>query len=156
MSLRDTALALRNDGLSYYAIGKKLNRDRGTVRRWCCDYANEKSKNSSRKYQKLLRARLSLKGRCIRALEYAKHHAKKHNHAPCLASWEQLADAMKQQNFCCAITGVSDAEERLCADHCHLSGVFRGWISNQCNLSAGWANDDPDLLRKIATYIESK
>jgi len=39
-------------------------------------------------------------------------------------------------------------------DHCHLTGKFRGWICESCNLALGKMNDDPDLLRRLASYVE--
>jgi hypothetical protein len=39
-------------------------------------------------------------------------------------------------------------------DHCHLSGTFRGWICLNCNCALGHAKDNPELLRKMADYLE--
>lgn len=39
-------------------------------------------------------------------------------------------------------------------DHCHKHGHFRGWLCDRCNISLGAAKDDPDLLRKMAEYLE--
>jgi hypothetical protein len=51
----------------------------------------------------------------------------------------------------CQICG---SEKRICFDHCHASGEFRGWICTKCNTILGWAKDDPALLRKLAGYLE--
>ncbi len=39
-------------------------------------------------------------------------------------------------------------------DHCHQQGHFRGWLCDRCNRMLGSVKDDPDLLRKMATYLE--
>jgi Recombination endonuclease VII len=39
-------------------------------------------------------------------------------------------------------------------DHCHTTGTFRGWLCHSCNLSLGAVADDPDLLRKLADYLD--
>ena len=39
-------------------------------------------------------------------------------------------------------------------DHCHQSGSFRGWLCDRCNKTLGLVRDDPDLLRKLAEYLE--
>lgn len=40
-------------------------------------------------------------------------------------------------------------------DHCHTSGLVRGVLCRQCNLALGHLNDDPELIRKLAKYVES-
>lgn len=39
-------------------------------------------------------------------------------------------------------------------DHCHKTGIMRGWLCGTCNRAAGQAKDDPVLLRKLADYLE--
>lgn len=43
---------------------------------------------------------------------------------------------------------------RLHVDHDHLSGKVRALLCNGCNGALGKAQDDPDLLRNLALYIE--
>lgn len=40
-------------------------------------------------------------------------------------------------------------------DHCHSSDQFRGWICAQCNRILGGVRDSPQLLRKLAAYLEA-
>lgn len=39
-------------------------------------------------------------------------------------------------------------------DHCHTHGHFRGWLCDRCNTTLGAVQDKPDLLRKMADYLE--
>lgn len=39
-------------------------------------------------------------------------------------------------------------------DHDHTTGRFRGWLCNGCNLALGNAYDNPEILRKLADYLE--
>lgn len=39
-------------------------------------------------------------------------------------------------------------------DHDHATGKFRGWLCNGCNLALGNAYDSPEILRKLADYLE--
>ena len=39
-------------------------------------------------------------------------------------------------------------------DHCHETGKFRNYICQYCNNSVGYANENPDILRKQAEYLE--
>lgn len=40
-------------------------------------------------------------------------------------------------------------------DHCHATGRFRGWLCQKCNHALGLLDDNPDLLRSLASYLES-
>jgi hypothetical protein len=44
---------------------------------------------------------------------------------------------------------------RVVFDHCHLSGKFRGWLCDRCNKTLGHVKDSPELLRKLADYLEA-
>ena len=50
----------------------------------------------------------------------------------------------------CEICGRSG---RITFDHCHNTGAFRGWICFNCNVLLGHANDDPELLERLAAYL---
>jgi hypothetical protein len=42
----------------------------------------------------------------------------------------------------------------LHVDHCHTTGEIRGLLCQPCNVSLGKMNDDPELLRRAALYLE--
>jgi hypothetical protein len=49
----------------------------------------------------------------------------------------------------CSITGV-----RLHADHCHRTGIYRGWLCNNCNLALGNAKDNVQTLMKMVEWVK--
>lgn len=43
---------------------------------------------------------------------------------------------------------------KICFDHSHSTGLFRGWLCHHCNLILGHAKDNPSILRLLADYLE--
>jgi len=62
---------------------------------------------------------------------------------------EDLAGRPKPE--ACEICGESGT---ICFDHCHKSGGFRGWICKRCNSTLGHVQDQPNLLRALAEYLD--
>lgn len=42
---------------------------------------------------------------------------------------------------------------RLCFDHDHSTGEFRGWLCSRCNSVLGYVNDDINLLEALTKYL---
>lgn len=51
----------------------------------------------------------------------------------------------------CPLCGRSD---NLRYDHDHATDEFRGWLCHQCNLGLGMFQDDPELMRRAAVWVE--
>lgn len=64
---------------------------------------------------------------------------------------QRAAEAGRPRASACEI--CSDPT-RTVFDHCHASGRFRGWLCDRCNRTLGQVKDDPELLRKLAQYLE--
>lgn len=52
----------------------------------------------------------------------------------------------------CAICG--DAGGKICADHDHSTGLFRGWLCCRCNRAIGLLGDSIAGLRAAVRYLE--
>jgi Recombination endonuclease VII len=59
---------------------------------------------------------------------------------------------LKKQNGACAICRKR-SKERLCVDHCHLTGMIRGLLCRRCNLGLGMLKDDQASLIAAVAYL---
>jgi hypothetical protein len=56
----------------------------------------------------------------------------------------------KKQNGACAICRRR-SKQKLCVDHCHLTGMIRGLLCNRCNLGLGmWRDNQASLIAAVA------
>lgn len=70
---------------------------------------------------------------------------------------DQYDFLLKCQNDGCAICGANVARKNakhLAVDHDHQTGKVRGLLCTRCNRVIGSFQDNPDLLRKAAQYLE--
>lgn len=56
----------------------------------------------------------------------------------------------------CECCGKSQHEyfKALALDHCHSTGVFRGWLCNRCNLALGALGDSAEGVKRMVEYLE--
>lgn len=73
---------------------------------------------------------------------------------------EEYNKMLKQQNYKCAICGAETANRNVnysfCVDHNHTTGEVRGLLCSNCNRALGLLQDNPEILRKAAKYLEEK
>lgn len=68
---------------------------------------------------------------------------------------QQAGELMHSQNGCCAICETNDwGVKGPQIDHCHATGKVRGFLCLSCNNGLGRFGDDPERLRRAATYLE--
>lgn len=65
---------------------------------------------------------------------------------------KRIEEAGREPPAHCEVCGRK--AHRICFDHCHTTGKFRGWLCDKCNVSLGNVNDDPEILRMLANYLE--
>jgi len=56
----------------------------------------------------------------------------------------------------CQACGSKGFCGRWCFDHCHKTLKFRGIVGNRCNVILGMVEDNSDVLRKQANYLDHK
>lgn len=71
-----------------------------------------------------------------------------------LTEYEKLMNRTTQ----CELCGRSFGEKffQKVYDHDHITGLFRGVIHRRCNSVIGMMEDNPELLRKAAQYLEER
>lgn len=52
----------------------------------------------------------------------------------------------------CELCGADS--HRICFDHDHETGLFRGWICNRCNSTLGFVEDSIEILEKMINYLK--
>jgi hypothetical protein len=69
---------------------------------------------------------------------------------------EQWQELYIRQDGRCALCGDRFTEDNVpCIDHDHNTGQVRGMLHFKCNIGLGHFNDDPELLRLAAEYLEN-
>jgi hypothetical protein len=69
---------------------------------------------------------------------------------------------LESQNHACAVCRQPEIQIHhatkkqlpLSVDHCHKTGKVRQLLCNRCNTTLGKVDDDGDLLRALAEYVE--
>lgn len=85
-------------------------------------------------------------------LQSSRNTAKRRGYAPCNANVGELLEAYDGK---CDICGVPAEEctQRLQMDHCHSTGLFRGFLCGKCNKMLGLAGDSEEILINALHYI---
>lgn len=65
-------------------------------------------------------------------------------------SLEEYHDCMSTSDVC----EVCGTDDRLCYDHDHTTGEFRGVLCRQCNVSIGGLGDTLESLEKAVSYLK--
>lgn len=55
------------------------------------------------------------------------------------------------ENMLCQCCG--DKVHTFYFDHCHDTGIFRGWLCRSCNVGLGFLGDNIEGLEKAITYL---
>ena len=70
-----------------------------------------------------------------------------------MRKWLGIPEPTRPMPYACECCGEHPAKRPLHVDHCHDSGLFRGWICNKCNLGIGLLGDTEDALIRALEYL---
>ena len=88
-------------------------------------------------------------------------HRKLHRWAKLKQSYgvtpDKYEEMYRAQGGKCAIcASTCDRHKHLSVDHCHTTGKVRGLLCQKCNVALGQLQDDPQLLRAAADYLDER
>ena len=81
-------------------------------------------------------------------LSISKIGAKNHMWKGGISNNEVLAGRKKPENC-----EICNRVGRICYDHDHITGKFRGWICLRCNAALGMIKDSPEILIEMINYL---
>lgn len=73
-------------------------------------------------------------------------------HGTTLLQRQEISAGRKKPDKC----ELCGKKGKICYDHNHKTGKFRGWICRECNLVLGFIKDDPQTLKLMIDYIQKK
>lgn len=135
----------RRGKLYCHSYCRECEKERGRASAKAYYHKNrEKAMATSRAYHKANRFKV--------ALLDARSVARKRGHSPCTASAEEIKAAFTGR---CHICGVPEAElnKKICMDHDHETGEFRGWLCRNCNSGLGHFKDSQEILIDALHYL---
>lgn len=68
-------------------------------------------------------------------------------------NWRDKPTATRPEPTNCECCGATQSRA-LHLDHCHETGIFRGWLCARCNLGLGKLGDSLDGLQRAIDYLK--
>lgn len=109
---------------------------------------------------KQVKYRLNCKGCGVQFTTQNKTKSNVNQCKPCINNVAKLRKRIRSVypepiDSVCPLCQQMPLEGKLCLDHDHATGLFRGYICRQCNSMLGNAMDNPNTLREGADYLEA-
>jgi hypothetical protein len=128
----------------------KLNIQKGRAKSLSWYYRNkERAQENNSRWLKANKARVNAAATARRYRNLEKFRAKERREAglpipsrPC-------------PEFCESCGGPPYGRHKVLAlDHCHVTGVFRGWLCSRCNMAFGFLGDDLAGVENLLRYAK--
>ncbi len=82
----------------------------------------------------------------------SKHHAKKYGHVMCSATVDELTAAFAGKCDACGVPEI-ELTRKLCVDHSHETGFFRGFLCHKCNKALGLLGDSEEIIVNLLHHL---
>ncbi len=165
-----TKCGAMKDASDFYASSRIKKDGTRSLDSWCKECANKATRtryhaNPGRHAQTVKKWRRANLKRCRAiSVKWRKEHrfshslycsgqsARKYGHMACIATVTEIEAAFTGK---CHVCGISESEcnHKLCMDHSHQDGRFRGWLCHRCNKVLGFVGESSDLLLELAGYL---
>lgn len=86
-------------------------------------------------------------GLCAKDYYHQKHMRRQYG-----ISWAEFDELELAQEGRCLL--CRSKPDRWHVDHDHRTGKVRALLCHKCNVGLGWFDDDPEKLRRAASYLE--
>lgn len=151
---KELILSLREQGQSWAQIGKTVGCSGRTAQRAVCEETRRRDLESNKASRKKngYKYRKTPKGRVVTALAIIKVAARKRGHQPCTTPADEIVPTITEH---CDLCGKAEGEngQKLCLDHDHKTGEFRGWLCTRCNIFLGTYQK---LKDKAEAYLDDR
>lgn len=150
-NLNNQIKILRKNGDTYQVIVNKLNICIGSVQYNLNPVYRDRSRATAKKWH--INNKNNIRVRVMRSIASIKSRSKKKNYMPCIASHKELIDGFTGLCHICNTPEI-ECNKRLCLDHDHQTGKFRGWICHDCNWTLGKVKDSISILENLIKYLQ--
>ena len=128
----------------YHRKWRENNREkcRAYSKKW---YAQNQEKEKAR-------SKVRYKARHEYFVEYRANN--KYSQLECQRKRRGIPAPTRPMPDCCECCGKPWVDRVLHIDHCHNTGIFRGWLCVNCNMGIGQLNDSIGGLARAIEYLK--
>lgn len=105
----------------------------GTRPELCRDCSTNWTKPGHLFCRKCFLKRQGTKGDVSRAIIRSEHNGERFGYAPITTPINEIVKAVEAGQRVCGVCGTPENGRKLCHDHCHSTGAFRGLLCTECN-----------------------
>jgi hypothetical protein len=130
----------------------KCGAEIGNRFKYCSDCAEEARNKTNRKFQQSLRDNATPEQKQAKKERQRRWRLKRYYGI----TEDDYNNMFIKQNGCCRICGKHQTEliKKFHIDHCHTTGVVRGLLCSDCNMSLGKFEDSIDILQRAIDYLK--
>lgn len=141
----------------YYEKNKEIVKARATARRLANPEAGREARKRWYNENPERRRELAIKYYNENRAEILASRAEKRRSSSDITTkarrYRGLPEPTRPQPLYCELDGRPLEPGKIHLDHCHVTGAFRGWLCNRCNLALGHFGDNIAGLELAIAYL---